>query len=78
MATDTPKSIHSLVIDAGPIIKNDPPVSTLLGQAEILYTIPAVIDELRDEVTRTRVETTLLQYKDNYGFCAQDWRFGGA
>jgi RNA-binding protein NOB1 len=62
MATDTPKSIHSLVIDAGPIIKNVPPVSTLLGQAEMLYTIPAVIDELRDEVTRTRVETTLLPF----------------
>ncbi|KAM3084293.1 20S-pre-rRNA D-site endonuclease nob1 [Clarireedia jacksonii] len=60
MATDTPKPIHSLVLDAGPIIKNDPAVSTLVGQAEFLYTIPAVVDEIRDEVTRSRVQTTLL------------------
>jgi RNA-binding protein NOB1 len=62
MATNTPKPIHSLVIDAGPIIKNEPSVSTLLSQAEILYTIPAVIDEIRDPVTRSRVETTLKPF----------------
>ncbi|TVY12616.1 20S-pre-rRNA D-site endonuclease nob1 [Lachnellula arida] len=62
MATNTPKPIHSLVLDAGPIIKNDPSVSTLLSQAEILYTIPAVIDEIRDPVTRSRVETTLKPF----------------
>ncbi|PQE33732.1 hypothetical protein CJF32_00009982 [Rutstroemia sp. NJR-2017a WRK4] len=60
MATDTPKPIHSLVLDAGPIIKNDPAVSSLIAQAEFLYTIPAVVDEIRDEVTRSRVQTTLL------------------
>jgi RNA-binding protein NOB1 len=62
MATGTPKPIHSLIIDAGPIIKNEPPLSTLLGQAETLFTIPAVIDEIRDAVTRTRVESTLLPF----------------
>jgi RNA-binding protein NOB1 len=62
MATSPPKAIHSLILDAGPIIKNDPPVSTLLGQAETLYTIPAVIDEIRDAVTRSRVESTLLPF----------------
>ncbi|PMD52962.1 uncharacterized protein K444DRAFT_542172 [Hyaloscypha bicolor E] len=62
MATDTPKPIHSLVLDAGPIIKNEPSVSTLLGQAETLYTIPAVIDEIRDAVTRARIENTLLPF----------------
>jgi RNA-binding protein NOB1 len=62
MATNTPKPIHSLVLDAGPIIKNEPSVSTLLSQAEILYTIPAVIDEIRDPVTRARVETTLKPF----------------
>jgi RNA-binding protein NOB1 len=62
MATDAPKPIHSLVLDAGPIIKNEPPVSTLLGQAEMLYTIPAVIEELRDPVTRARIESTLLPF----------------
>lgn len=39
------KPIHSLVIDANAIIKNDPTVSTLLAQAEELYTIPAVVSE---------------------------------
>ena len=58
----TTKAIHSLILDAGPIIKNEPPVSTLLGQAEILYTIPAVIEEIRDAVTRSRVESTLLPF----------------
>jgi RNA-binding protein NOB1 len=62
MATDAPKPIHSLVLDAGPIIKNEPSVSTLLGQAETLFTIPAVIEEIRDAVTRSRIETTLLPF----------------
>jgi RNA-binding protein NOB1 len=62
MAAITIKAVHSLVLDAGPIIKNEPSVSTLLGEAEILYTIPAVIDEIRDATTRARVETTLLPF----------------
>ncbi|CAJ2507196.1 Uu.00g083820.m01.CDS01 [Anthostomella pinea] len=56
------KAIHSLVLDAGPLIKNDPPVSTLLAQAVELYTLPSVISEIRDAATRTRVETTLLPF----------------
>ncbi|KAL0259083.1 20S-pre-rRNA D-site endonuclease nob1 [Diplodia seriata] len=60
MASEKP--IHSLVIDAGPIIKNSPTVSTLLAQSEVIFTIPAVVSEIRDEVTRARVETTLLPF----------------
>ncbi|KAK0663087.1 20S-pre-rRNA D-site endonuclease nob1 [Lasiodiplodia hormozganensis] len=60
MASEKP--IHSLVIDAGPIIKNSPPVSTLLAQSEAIFTIPSVVSEIRDEVTRARVETTLLPF----------------
>ncbi|KAK7705352.1 20S-pre-rRNA D-site endonuclease nob1 [Botryosphaeria dothidea] len=60
MASEKP--INSLVIDAGPIIKNSPPVSTLIAQSETIFTIPAVISEIRDEVTRARVETTLLPF----------------
>lgn len=62
IASNTIKPIHSLIIDAGPIIKNEPSVSTLLGQAETLFTIPAVVDEIRDAVTRARVESTLLPF----------------
>ncbi|KAH8652297.1 Nin one binding Zn-ribbon like-domain-containing protein [Xylariales sp. PMI_506] len=58
----TSKPIHTLIIDTGPLIKNDPPVSTLLAQAEELYTLPSVIPEIRDEATRTRVETQLLPF----------------
>jgi RNA-binding protein NOB1 len=62
MSTNMQKPVHSLILDAGPIIKNEPLVSTLLGQAERLYTIPAVIDEIRDATTRARIETTLKPF----------------
>lgn len=44
-AQTSTKQVHSLVIDANAIIRNDPTVSTLLSQAEELYTIPAVVSE---------------------------------
>jgi len=56
------KLVHSLVLDANAIIKNDPTVSTLLAQAEELYTIPAVVSEIRDEATRARFQTTLSPF----------------
>lgn len=62
MASGAPKPFHCIVLDAGPIIKNEPSVSTLLGQAEEIYTVPAVIEEIRDATTRARVETTLLPF----------------
>ncbi|KAM0328868.1 hypothetical protein ACHAQA_005284 [Verticillium albo-atrum] len=61
-ATDQRKPIHSICLDTGPLIKNDPPVSTLIAQADQLYTLPSIIDEIRDAATRTRVETTLLPF----------------
>ncbi|KAK3685159.1 Nin one binding Zn-ribbon like-domain-containing protein [Podospora appendiculata] len=61
--TTTPaKLVHSLVIDANAIIKNEPSVSTLLAQSEELYTIPAVVSEIRDEAARSRLQTTLLPF----------------
>ncbi|KAI0805690.1 Nin one binding Zn-ribbon like-domain-containing protein [Xylaria sp. FL0064] len=60
--TRSSKPIHALILDAGPLIKNDPPVSTLLAQAHELYTLPSVISEIRDAATRSRVETTLLPF----------------
>ncbi|KAK3359595.1 putative art-4 protein [Lasiosphaeria hispida] len=56
------KPVHSLILDANAIIKNDPAVSTLIARAEELYTIPAVVSEIRDEATRSRFETTLLPF----------------
>lgn len=56
------KPVHSLILDTGPLIKNEVAVSTLLQTAEQLFTIPAVIFEVRDAATRSRVETTLLPF----------------
>ncbi|OTA67995.1 D-site 20S pre-rRNA nuclease [Hypoxylon sp. EC38] len=56
------KPIHSLVVDTGPLVKNDPPISTLLAQAHELYTVPSVLTEIRDATTRARVETTLIPF----------------
>ncbi|UPK94831.1 hypothetical protein LCI18_005766 [Fusarium solani-melongenae] len=56
------KPIHSLVLDTGPLIKNDPPANTLRAKAEQLYTLPCIISEIKDATTRSRVETTLLPF----------------
>lgn len=56
------KPIHSLVLDAAPILTNNPPVSTLISQAEELFTVPSVISEIRDATARARLETTLLPF----------------
>ncbi|ROW01990.1 hypothetical protein VMCG_05526 [Cytospora schulzeri] len=68
MATDSSaaaqgqKRIHSLIVDTGPLIKNEPALSTLIAQAEEIYTIPSVLSEIKDEATRSRVNTTLLPF----------------
>lgn len=62
MALTITKPIHSLVIDANAILRNDPPVSTLLAKAEQLFTVPAVIEEIRDAEARSRLQTTLLPF----------------
>ncbi|OIW30200.1 D-site 20S pre-rRNA nuclease [Coniochaeta ligniaria NRRL 30616] len=60
--SSTTKPIHSLVLDTGPLIKNEISISTLISQAEVLYTIPSVISEIRDEATRSRLHTTLVPF----------------
>ncbi|KAJ5723726.1 D-site 20S pre-rRNA nuclease [Penicillium malachiteum] len=56
------KPIHTIVLDAGPILKNTPPLSTLLAQGEELITTPSVISEIRDPDARLRVETMYLPF----------------
>ncbi|KIW07291.1 uncharacterized protein PV09_02143 [Verruconis gallopava] len=56
------KPIHTIVLDAGPIIKGDPSVSSLLAQSEQIVTLPSVIQEIKDEATRTRLQTALLPF----------------
>ncbi|KAL1593785.1 20S-pre-rRNA D-site endonuclease nob1 [Paraconiothyrium brasiliense] len=63
MATqNSEKLIHSIIIDTGPLIHNTVSISTILSSAEVLYTTPAIIAEIRDPATRSRVETTLLPF----------------
>lgn len=56
------KPVHTLVLDTGAIIKNEPSVSSLIAKAESLVTVPAIISEIRDAVTRQRVETMLTPF----------------
>lgn len=62
MATTTDKPVHTVVLDTGAIIKNDPSVSTLLSQSENIITVPAIITEIKDAATRSRVESTLRPF----------------
>ncbi|KAK7994892.1 hypothetical protein PG990_013665 [Apiospora arundinis] len=60
--TASQKPVKLLIVDTGPLIKNDPPLSTLLAKADEIYTLPSVLTEIRDEATRTRVQTQLLPF----------------
>lgn len=59
---DTQKPVHTIVLDTGAIIRNHPTVSTLLAQSEQIVTTPAIITEIRDAATRSRVETQLKPF----------------
>lgn len=56
------KPIHTVVLDAGPIIRGEPGISSLLQQCEQVVSTPEVIREIRDEATRSRLQTTLLPF----------------
>lgn len=59
---DQSKTVHSIVLDAGPILKNDPAVSSLLARSESLITVPSIVSEIKDSTARARVETLLLPF----------------
>jgi RNA-binding protein NOB1 len=61
-AASPPKPVHTIVLDAGPIIKNTPPLSTLLAQCDEIITTPAVVSEIRDPDARARVEALYLPF----------------
>ncbi|KAH7071410.1 Nin one binding Zn-ribbon like-domain-containing protein [Paraphoma chrysanthemicola] len=56
------KSIHSLILDTGPLIKNAVSISTIINSAEEIITTPAILSEIRDEATRSRVQTQLVPF----------------
>ena len=59
---DLNKAIYAIVLDAGPLLKNEPSISTLLAKSERLFTIPSVVAEIKDKNARSRVETTFLPF----------------
>lgn len=61
-ASPSAKPVHTIVLDAGPIIKNTPPLSTLLAQCDEIITTPSVVSEIRDPDARARVETLYLPF----------------
>ncbi|KAF2826939.1 hypothetical protein CC86DRAFT_394027 [Ophiobolus disseminans] len=56
------KPIHSLILDTGPLIKNAVAISTIINSAEEIFTTSAIISEIRDAATRSRVQTTLMPF----------------
>ncbi|KAK2756494.1 Nin1 binding protein [Arachnomyces sp. PD_36] len=60
--TEPTKPIHTLVLDAGPLIKNLPPLSTLIAKSHALITTPSIISEIRDADARARIETLYLPF----------------
>ena len=56
------KSCHALVLDSGPIIRNEPSVDTILAKSENVLTIPEVILEIQDPDAKHRVETHLTPF----------------
>lgn len=56
------KSIHTIVLDAGPILQNHPAVSTLLSKSEALVTTPSVTSEIKDVNARNLFDTTLRPF----------------
>lgn len=56
----TAKQVHSIVLDTSPILNNTPSISTLLAKCEKLYTVPSIIDEVRDKNARSRLEIMIF------------------
>lgn len=59
---DSQKPVHTIILDAGPILRNDPSISTLLTSCEELVTVPSVLAEIKDQSARSRVEISWLPF----------------
>ena len=59
---NTATMIYAIVLDAGPILKNEPPVDSLLARSERLITVPSILTEIKDQKARSRVETLLRPF----------------
>ena len=54
--------MHTIVLDAGPILCNDPPISILLAKCDELVTVPAVVSEIKDQNARSRLQSSWLPF----------------
>lgn len=54
---ETTKPVHTIILDASPLLLNTPGISTLLANGHVLVTTPSVLAEIRGEEARTRIET---------------------
>ena len=61
-STEPPKPVHTLVLDAAPLLRNTPSLSTLLAQCHTLCTTPSILSEIRDPDARSRIETLYLPF----------------
>ena len=64
---DSDKLANFIVLDASPLLTNEPSISTLLGKSERLFTVPSVIAEIKDQNARSRLDTissTFLTIRD--------------
>jgi RNA-binding protein NOB1 len=51
------KPVHTIILDASPLLLNTPSISTLLANGHVLLTTPSVLAEIRGEEARSRLET---------------------
>ena len=56
------KSIDSIILDTSPILNNVPTISSLLAKSRNIYTVPSIIDEIKDANARSRFETTIFPF----------------
>ena len=54
--------LHTILLDAGPLLTNDPSISTLVAKSEKIFTTSAVLSELKDKDVRARVQATVLPF----------------
>ncbi|KAL9046225.1 MAG: hypothetical protein Q9214_000885 [Letrouitia sp. 1 TL-2023] len=57
--------VHTVVLDAGPMLRNDPSISSLLAKSKRIVTVPAVISEVKDPDARSRIETSWLPFLES-------------
>ena len=56
------KQLRSIILDTSPILTSTPSISTLLIKAERIYTVPSVIEEVKDPNARSRLEVTVIPF----------------